>query len=105
MQCTTAIAVGWSSPSQRGSTTAGTVGRYSVPGEFQREGGREGERERERGGGGWVGGRAGGREGGRESRVMYVGGKERRAGTVVVASNDSPPHLPDAVTMRAKSRG
>ena len=66
MQCTTAIAVGWSSPSQRGSTTAGTVGRYSVPGEFQREGGREGrggERERERERGREGGGGGGGGEG------------------------------------------
>ena len=68
MQCTTAIAVGWSSPSQRGSTTVGTVGRYSVPGEFRREGG--------------MGGREGGREGreGRGGRGVREGGRGRERG-------------------------
>ena len=35
---------------------------------------------------------------------MCVGG-EREKSRDCSASNDSPPHLPDAVTMRVKSRG
>ena len=56
--------------------------------------------------GGRVGGWVGGREGrGKEGEGVKRRGKREEQGTVVVASNDSPPRLPDAVTMRAKLRG